>query len=171
MIIKIIGLIIIFITCAGIGFVLSSYLSKRVNELRELQSHLLILENEIGFMSRVLSEAFFNSSKSNSNISKLFIKVSEYMRNYETSANEALKRGIEEMKATLCLNAEDIKILKNFGGILGNSDVDGQKKNIKMTIELLKIQEEKAEEDKKSHGKMYKSLGMLTGIALVVILF
>jgi stage III sporulation protein AB len=58
MLIKIIGSIMILSASGFLGYALSRDCTRRPKELRELQGQLQMLENEIGFMSNVLADAF-----------------------------------------------------------------------------------------------------------------
>jgi len=55
--------------------------------------------------------------------------------------------------------------------MLGSSDVEGQIKNIRLTINQLKLQEQKAEELRAKNEAMYRNLGILGGLAIIIILF
>ena len=61
-------------------------------------------------------------------------------------------------------------MLVSFGRMLGVSDCEGQIKNIRLAIEQLKIQEQKAEIDRGKNEVMYKRLGFLGGLALALLL-
>ena len=70
----------------------------------------------------------------------------------------------------MCLNQEDINIIKGLGKQLGKTDVEGQVSEIALTNEFLDIQIKDAEEQCKKNEKMYKTLGTIIGIAIVIIL-
>ena len=80
------------------------------------------------------------------------------------SAGEAWKNALEESKTNL--KEEDIKVLKNLSKLLGKTDIDGQLSE----IELIEEQITNAEEEQKKNEKLYKSLGILAGIAIAIIL-
>ena len=65
---------------------------------------------------------------------------------------------------------EDEKILLDFGQMLGVSDLEGQLKNIRFTLRQLEIQEKKAEEARRKNETMYRRLGVLGGLALIILL-
>jgi stage III sporulation protein AB len=68
------------------------------------------------------------------------------------------------------LNKEDEQVLLSFGRSLGNTDLDGQIRNIRLTLGQLAMQERKAEENRKKNESMYRSLGILGGMAVVIVL-
>ena len=55
--------------------------------------------------------------------------------------------------------------------MLGKTDVNGQVSELNLSIGFIDSQIEKAEEECKKSEKMYKSLGSIAGLAIVIILF
>jgi stage III sporulation protein AB len=172
MLIKIIGAAIILGSTSIIGFSLSRDCSKRPRILRELQAALQMLENEISYMSNLLSDAFMRIyTSSGTEASILFKEAAKKLDSMGTTADEAWKSAVNDLYSRLALKKEDKAILISFGSMLGNSDLDGQISNIRLTTSQLKLQELKAEEIKKKNERMYRSLGVLGGLALIIILF
>lgn len=172
MILKLIGSTIIISASSFLGYIFSKNCSRRPIELKELQSLLYMFENEISFLSNVLTDAFTKIyQSSNSNIA-IFFKgtVKKLLNDPGITASNAWESAVRENILTTALNKEDEEILVSFGKMLGNSDLDGQIKNIHLTLSQLELQEEKAEENKKKNERMYRSLGCLGGMAIVFIL-
>ena len=86
------------------------------------------------------------------------------------SASEAWQRAVTENIGKTALTKEDAEVLLDFGKMLGSSDLEGQIKNIRLTQTKLGIQEKKAEESRRRNERMYQSLGILGGIAVVIAL-
>lgn len=84
------------------------------------------------------------------------------------SAGEAWKNALEESKTNL--KEEDIKVLKNLSKLLGKTDIDGQLSEIELIEKFIEEQITNAEEEQKKNEKLYKSLGILAGIAIAIIL-
>ena len=55
--------------------------------------------------------------------------------------------------------------------MLGKTDVEGQMNEIKQVEILLSKQIEEAELEEKKNSKMYKSLGTIVGLMLMILLF
>lgn len=53
----------------------------------------------------------------------------------------------------------------------GKTDIEGQMSEINLFKEMLKTKIAKAEEEKKKNTKMYRSLGTITGLVIIIILF
>lgn len=168
-IIKFIILITIFGASTSIGFLMSKKYKNRVIELREFKNGINTLEAKIRFTYEPISEIFSQISKNDqNNISKIFKKASNYIG--ENTTKEAWNKAIEELKPQLNLNDEDIRIIQNLGNLLGKTDIEGQISEIKVTSNFIDTQIIKAEEERKKNEKMYRNLGTIVGLAIVIIL-
>lgn len=77
---------------------------------------------------------------------------------------------IELNKQNFNLKNEDLNIIKNMGNMLGKTDVDGQLSEIKLNMSFLDTQIALAEDECKKNEKMYRSLGTIFGLAIIIIL-
>ena len=68
------------------------------------------------------------------------------------------------------INNEDKEIIKMFGKLLGKTDIKGQLSQIELTTKLIEKQIEKAECEKNKNFKVYKTMGMVLGIGICIIL-
>ena len=68
------------------------------------------------------------------------------------------------------MNEEDIKILNNLDKMLGKTDIEGQLSELELVKKFIETQVNNAEEEKKKNEKLYRSLGMTIGLALVIVL-
>lgn len=172
MLFKIIGSVILIGSTSLIGFSLAADCSKRPRILREIQALLQMLENEISYLSNLLSDAFRRIvENSRVDAAVLFKAAADHLEASRVTADEAWEKAVEDNFSKLSLNKEDKAILISFGRMLGNSDLDGQLNNIKLMSSQLKLQEAKAEEMKKKNERMFRSLGVLSGLAITIILF
>jgi stage III sporulation protein AB len=172
MILKIIGSIIVLFSSGFLGNILSSDCRNRPQQLRELQALLAMLENRITYLSDVLVEAFETIIRTSKSRTTVFFEdtIQKLAANRNINAAEAWEAAVRENIKKTSLNREDEEMLVSFGKILGGSDLDGQVKNIRLTLEQLRLQERKAEESRAKNEGMYKSLGVLGGIAVVIVL-
>lgn len=172
MIFKIMGSLIVLLSSCFLGYILSSDCKKRPQQLRELQALLQMFENQITYLSDILTEAFERIYRSSKNeVGIFFIDTVEKLKNGKSmNASCAWEAAIRENIKRTALNREDEEILVSFGRILGSSDLEGQVKNIKLALSQLRLQEQKAEENRSKNEGMYKSLGILGGMAVVIVL-
>lgn len=166
-IIKVCFLFGIFGLAIYLGNAIARKYVDRVKELIAIKSALNILENKIKFTQTPLAEIFeqIEKSVSEKNIKKLFKNIThEKQKNIHESWENAIN------KAEINLEKEDKKILIDMGKILGSTDVDGQISNIKITSSFIDKQIQKAEEEKNKNVKLYKTLGIVSGLTIVIIL-
>lgn len=171
MLLKIIGSLIVLISSSLLGFSHAKTYAKRPIELKVLQTLLQIFENEISFLSNVLEDAFMKVSRCSDSKVAAFFEGAAKNLNEGFCASEAWEMAVRDNIKNTSLNSEDEGIIISFGKILGSSDLEGQIKNIHLTLNLLKIQEQKAEELKAKNESMYKNLGVLGGLAIIILLF
>ena len=154
----------------SIGFLLSNSYINRVKELKSISKLINVLQNKIKFTRKPLKDIFNELSRleQNEKINRIFLNVSQNLEN--STMSESWKNIVEEEKENLCLKEDDINLLKTLGNTLGKSDVDGQMSEINLFTELIKVQIQKAEREKEKNSKMYKSLGTIIGIVIVIVL-
>ncbi|HYE67847.1 MAG TPA: stage III sporulation protein AB, partial [Anaerovoracaceae bacterium] len=68
------------------------------------------------------------------------------------------------------LNKEDKRIIADLGIELGKTDMESQSGMFQRTFSMLEAQTAEAIEEKKTKGKMYKSLGSAIGVLIVILL-
>ena len=86
----------------------------------------------------------------------------------EKSAKDAWEEVVD--KTGTSLTKEDKSIIKNLGRMLGKTDLEGQVSEIKLVQDFLNTQIEIAEKEKQKNEKLYKTLGGVVGLAIVIIL-
>lgn len=166
-VIRLIILGLIFISSSSIGILLAKRYGKRVEELKEMKNALNMLKTKIKFTQEPLPEMFEQISKTtNTLISNVFQKASNEMK--KINATQAWNQSIDE--TSLNINNEDKNIIKNFGKLLGKTDIEGQLSEIELTNNFIDMQIEKAEEEKQKNEKIYKTLGTVIGLAIVIVL-
>ncbi len=167
---KIVGMVLVLISSAMIGYMKALKYTLRRQTLRSFLSSLNLLITEITYSQITLSEAFAKLSEtSESGVGRFFLLVSQILNSNEGyTAGEAWEIALDKVE-NINLSQDDIKILKSFGKGLGNSDIYNQEKNFKLASELLKKQLTDAEESSRKNERLYKSLGILIGIAVVII--
>jgi len=100
-----------------------------------------------------------------------FGKVYEiYSSNRGISIYEAWERAAEANYAGTALKDEDVRLIMNSGCDLGKTGKTGQSKLIELSLINLREQLCEAREEKKTKGKMVLSLGVITGITIVILL-
>lgn len=165
--IKFIIYILIFSSSTYIGILISKQYINRVNELNELKTALNILKTKIRFTNEPLYEIFHAlADNSNKNIANLFTTICKNME--DNSAQFAWEDAIE--RESLSIKKGDRQALKTLGKLLGKTDIDGQISEIELTESFLETQIIDAQNEKNKNEKLYKTLGMITGVGIIIIL-
>lgn len=166
-IIKSILLIAIFGISIFLGLALANKYKGRVIDLKNIRNSLNILETKIKYTYDPLPRIFETLSNSFGNgIGEIFKMARDKMK--ELSAGEAWKIAIENSNTNM--NAEDLSILKNFDKLLGKTNVEGQLSEIELLKRYIDTQIKKAEEAQRKNEKLYKDLGIIVGLTIVIIL-
>lgn len=166
-ILKLLGLLIIFISSTYIGILISNKYQNRVKDLKEMKNALNIFCTKIKFTYEVVPKIFIDISNTISkNVGSIFRLASDKMN--QMTAGQAWSYALENSNTNM--KKDDIEILKPLGNLLGKVDIDGQINEIKLAETFLDTQIEEAEEEKNKYTKMYKTLGITIGFAIVIIL-
>lgn len=152
---------------AKIGILLSQKYKYRLDELDELKNNFKIIENKIKYTYEPLEEIFTEVAEiSTFSISQLFKNVANNIKEY--GAEQAWKNQVKQID--LSLKKEDKEVLQEFGQLLGKTNKEGQINQINFASELLDRQIEKAKKDKEKNETMYKKLGVILGVGIVIVL-
>lgn len=167
LIIKIIIYSFIFLSSSLIGILISKKYENRVNELKEFKNALNIFKTKIRYTYEPIPDIFMEISENiNSNISNVFYEAACKMD--VLAAGEAW--GLALKMEDLNINEEDKNVLFNLSKLLGKTDLQGQISSIEMTEDFLEEQIRKAQNLRNKNEKLYRTLGMILGLAIVIIL-
>ena len=131
-----------------------------------------ILETEIVYGATPLPEALNNIyKKGNKRVSFVFRDI----RNHLISSGKgdvfySFHSVIEPLKDELNFIEEDIEIFLSLGRVVGSSNRQDQEKNFKLLLNQIGFLQEDAKVERDKHEKMFKNLGILTGLAIIIIL-
>lgn len=169
---KLIGASLILLATTLVGIYFAKKLSDRTEQLRELLMSLQILETEICYGVTPLETAFKKMSfKESGIIGQLFSRCAYYFQSLDgASTYECWTKSLTEITPKLALEKSELEWLAHFGQIVGNSDREDQQKHIQLMMTHLKNREVEAREEQLKYEKMYKTLGFLAGVLLVILL-
>lgn len=165
--VKLCILLLIFLVCLNVGKIIAKKYSGRVEELKDMENGLNMFLTKIKFTYASVPASFKEIGDNiKGNVGKIFVKAADEMK--EKSAGEAWEISLTEQISNL--SKEDIEILKKLGTLLGKTDIDGQISEIKLVQNFLETQIKLAEEERQKNEKLYKTLGGILGLAIVIIL-
>ena len=173
MVVKVIGSVIVFLSCTAAGLFLASKDKFRADELREMKRGLILLKSEIDYSSRPLYEALIDiSGRLEGAVSEIFEDSGRLLKSRKvTSASEAWEKTLKDRKSRTFFKKGDMDAFTAFGHSLGGSDRKCQLSNIDMAIEYIDMKSEELIKKYAKDGRLFRRAGVLCGILIVVVLF
>lgn len=165
---KIIISIAILCITSYIGIEMSSSLKAREEILTDCITFLRMVQNEMMYMANSLPVSFemarqrINSSLKDV-IGAIVIDMSEYGVN---KTDMSITNNINTLEA---LNDYDKDIIISTMKNLGRSDIESQINIIENSIGIIEKQIKEANINKVKNSKVYRTLGVITGLIIVVI--
>ena len=171
--IKLLGSLFIIISSGFLGIEYSKKYIERLKNLIYLQNCIQMLETEIVYATTAVPDAFEKIyKKGNSKVSFIFKDtVDNLLESSDSSLFESFKYSLAKSQDKLFLWDDDIEVLLSLARVLGTSDVFDQEKHFKTTIMNLETNQKDAKDNRDKNAKMYRSLGLLFGTALVLMLY
>lgn len=173
MFLRIFGTLLVMAGSVGLGLYFSAKEGFRVQDLLEFKKALLILSSEIEYMRATLSEACANIAKRTGlGISPIFARFSQLLSENEgETAYQLWLAALAENKERVFLAAEDFAVIEDFGKTLGYLDKQMQKNAIDYAVAYIdeKAAALSAQSDK--NKRMYRSLGVIGGLMVTVVLW
>ncbi|MDF2921997.1 MAG: spoIIIAB [Paenibacillaceae bacterium] len=171
--IKLIGALCII--CAGtlLGFYQALQLSARPRQIRQSLQGLQRLETEILYGFTPLSEAFVSVAGSLTGpVSTLFERAGAKLDNGEAgTVADSWRQAIDTCWANTAMKRTEREALLQLGSILGISDRADQAKHLRLAVSVLQAEEAAAAEDYRRYGSMWRSLGLLSGVLIVILMY
>lgn len=169
---KWIGAFCIVLACTLTGFHFARRLSDRTDQLRSLLMCFQMLETEITYGSTPLETAFAKISRQDPGpIGRLFAACSHYLHHLDgVTTFECWQKAMNEVTPSLALKKSEQEWLRHVGKTIGTSDREDQRKHIRLLMTHLEKAEQEARDEQQKHEKMYKTLGVLSGLIIVILM-
>lgn len=168
---KVIGALLILFAGTAIGFVQAARFAQRPKQIRALLHLLQRLETEIGYGHTPLPEALERAAAQvGKPLADMLVSVVAKLAETEgVSMQQCWEQAVAEHWPATALGANEQGVLMRLGSSLGTSDREDQIRHLRLAMSQLQAEEGTAREDQAKYEKMCRSLGVLAG-ALVVIL-
>ncbi|ADU29965.1 stage III sporulation protein SpoIIIAB [Evansella cellulosilytica] len=168
---KLLGALLIIATTTMFGWEFSRRLTRRTKQIRYLKIAFEALETEMTFSMTPLPDACEKvAHQLIAPLNIFFEDVAERLKKEEKSATSIWNSSLKKWKGKTDLNTAELNILNQFGQTLGQQDLESQRKQIRLAISYFNQEEKQALEDQQKFESMYKSLGFLGGVLLVLIM-
>lgn len=165
------GLCFLFLGCLIFGLTKSANLHKRLELLEELRRVLMLLSGEIRYIHSPLPEAFRRvGQKAAEPFGTFFKAVADDMEGDEKKPLWELFQKERRRFQGTALQKEDIELLLELGKQMGYLDITMQLRTLELYGTMLEEVIQKAAGDYSGKARMYRYLGVLGGLFLVVLL-
>jgi stage III sporulation protein AB len=173
MLMRVIGALAVVGGASALGFYYAELETQRALDLLELKKALLILSSEIEYMRTPLPAASINIGKRAERwVGPMFTRFGELLAlNESETAYRIWMRVLPEMKDRARLADEDWKMVEGFGKTLGYLDKKMQQNAITYAVDYIDEKASALQAQADKNKKMYRSLGVIGGLLLAVILW
>jgi stage III sporulation protein AB len=166
-----VGALLIIIATTVFGFDRAARIRNRLKQLRHIKVCLQSLEAEIVYALMPLDDAFYHlSGQTDGALSRFFLSISQKMKEGRKNASDIWKEEVKILAAEADLEKKETEILHQFGLTLGRHDRENQQRQIQLALAHLGREEQEARDLQERYEKMYKSVGFLAGVLIVILL-
>ncbi|MBO8163145.1 MAG: stage III sporulation protein AB [Brevibacillus sp.] len=171
--VKLIGAALVLFSATMTGWHIGKSYANRSAQLRALLLALQMLETEIVYGSTPLHRAFVKiGHRVAPEVGRIFLAASEQLVRHEGQTTQVCwQTAIEQHWADTALCKQEQDVLLHLGYVLGSSDREDQQKHLKLAVTHLRTLEEEARLEQYKYEKMYRTLGVLGGLLLVILMF
>lgn len=168
---KIIGAVFVLFASGGIGFLYARELMRRNKEIEELCRLLKMILGDIRYMRSTLPEAIARAKKRHGGSYQLFLcEVEECLQEASgTTFSQIWEMSMKRGLRTGALNEEDKQKLIHFGESISSADRETIILHFEQYIDELQQINQELKRTVKDKVKLYRSLGVLSGIFLIVL--
>lgn len=168
--IKIWGIVMIIVSAALIGWQLSMNLKNRIKLLSEIKFVMEEIGNEVCFGKEILAEIIRNTLNKTDGTCRYWLSL--LTQNIEGPGEMSFAKAWTESLSALEVSEitkEDIEMIEHFGTQVSNLNEERLSGVILTYIKNLNERIEQLKKDYAVKGKMYRSLGILAGVFIIII--
>lgn len=172
-ILKITGAVLLIFASSMYGFQLSNCYLKRIDNLKELKKCIILLDGELKYNNTPLRMAMKKIASRNQSVySPFFDNVASLMENnMSMDVSKAWEDSINQIiDEKYCLNKGDLEKLNQFGKTMGNLDSESRKSAFEGYMFEIDMDVEEVLEDKDNKVKLFRTLGVMAGLFITVLI-
>jgi len=170
---KLAGAVLIIIATTLYGFEMGNDIKRRVKGLLEWKKMLVLLEGELKYNNTIIHEAIRKiGNRSESIFSEVFITVNEKMLAEKTKDfSQIWKETVDEkLVGNYGLKEKDTEKIKEFGSSISNVDMKSMEKIFEGYVKEIEFDIEEINQDKDNKTRMYRALGVMSGLFVAVLI-
>ena len=163
---KMIGSVMIIVACTAMGFQKGRELQMHLKELEELKKIFTLIQSELQYTRAPFTEIFLKISKKTERMHQKWLShlAKELEKCEGGTLQDVWQVSICECLQESKLTKEELEDLKQVGKNLGYMET------LDLYQEQLELSIQKTREELKNKKKLYQSMGIMTGIFLVIVL-
>ncbi|AGB40508.1 stage III sporulation protein AB [Halobacteroides halobius DSM 5150] len=168
---KLVGTILIIISSTGLGFVVARQFILRSKQLKQIKLALELLQTEISYGITPLPQAFEKiASELDAPVDNFFVEAREGLKAGQT-AKDAWQQAVKKVISQTALGQTEEDVLLDFGCNLGQSTSDDQLRYLNLAQDHINNLHQEAITDQKEKVKLWRYLGVLGGLFIVILIF
>lgn len=170
---KLLGAVLILFAATMLGFAKASLYARRPRQIRQLIQALQRLETEMVFGFTPLPEALCRiAAQLDPPLGTMFRQAAEpLMYASGKTAGESWREAVDSCWKETAMSSNEREIFSQIGFTLGVSDREDQMKHLRLAVHMLQAEEQTAWDEQKRYEKMWKSLGVLAGAFVVILMY
>lgn len=170
---KLFGAVLVLLAGTMLGFAKASVYARRPKQIRGLIHALQRLETEMNYGFTLLPEALLRiAGQLEPQLAVLFRTAAEpLLAGDGATAGESWRNAVNACWKQTALSSNEREILSQMSFTLGISDRDDQIKHLRLAVSLLQAEEQSAWDDQRRYEKMWRSLGVLAGAFVVILMY
>jgi stage III sporulation protein AB len=170
---KFVGALLVLLAGTLFGFFQAQQLSRRPKQIRQLILALGRLETEIAYGFTHLPDALTALSRQSAEpLSRMFGQMADQLNAAAgRSVNEIWQAAVRDGWKLTSMKEAEKEIMLQLGVTLGQTDREDQVKHLRLGVAQLQAEEELARDEQKRYEKMWKSLGVLSGALVVILIY
>ncbi len=170
---KLIGACLILIATTWAGFKYAYRFRERPRQIKQLRDALSLLETEIGYGTRPLIQACEQiAERMGGVIGEIFSNSAQNLKEMDgASTYDCFQQAIVPIWSRTAMKKAEQLILLHFCQTLGRSDRQDQLQHVALAKANLEVEERKAREEQVQYEKMCKTVGILGGVLLIILMY
>lgn len=169
--IKLLGMFLVMAGSLGIGVLYRIRYINRMNNLRECERAMLILQGEMEYGHTPLLEACEEvADRIGGEVGTFFSQIADKLRANEGAFDDIWCQTAQCVLTTAQMEKEERREWEKVGDTLGYLDLEMQLNTIQLYVNRLKIRMGQMEKESHKRLRMYPVLGMFCGILICLLL-
>jgi len=171
--IKLVGAVLIIFASTLFGFYKASLYAARPRQIRQLVHALKRLATEIGYGSTPLPVALRKlSAQCQRPLDQMFATIADRLSGGRSeTVRQVWQETIQRFWGQTAMKAPEQETLLELASTLGISDREDQLKHLELAITGLQHEEAVARDEQQKFEKLSRSLGMLGGALIVILIY